>query len=183
MILPMIVERLIVGGLETNCYILKEAESGIIIDPGAEPERIIKAVSGLKVNLILATHNHFDHIGGLREVKKATGARAAIHPLDWIPGFDMRLEDDQQIEFGLSKITVLHTPGHTPGSSCFLINYDLFSGDTLFLGGWGNTSYPGGDERAIMKSIREKLLSLLDQTKVYPGHGPSTTIGQERGLY
>lgn len=175
--------RLIVGSLETNCYILKSDKKGIIIDPGAEPNKIIRSIAGLEITLILATHRHYDHIEGLQDVKQYTKAKAAIHPLDWAPGFDVKLEDGQQIEFVQEQITVLHTPGHTPGGCCFLIGNILFSGDTLFPNGPGNTAFPGGDEHAILKSIREKLLILADETNVYPGHGPSTTIGKERELY
>ncbi len=179
----MTFEQLIVGGLETNCYILKTENMRIIIDPGAEPEKIIKSVAGCEVKLILATHRHYDHITALKEVKKSTGAQAAIHSIDWLPEFDLRLEDGQRIEFGRTQITVIHTPGHTPGGCCFLTDDILFSGDTLFPGGPGNTSFSGGSEQMILKSIREKLLILPDDTKVYPGHGPSTTIGRERNLY
>ncbi len=175
--------QLVVGGLQTNCYIVKQGTNGIIIDPGDEPKKIINALTGLEINLILATHRHFDHIGVLKEVKKFTKARAAIHPLDWTPDFDLKLEDGQQIELGTARIKVIHTPGHTPGGCCFLVGNILFSGDTLFPGGPGNTAFPGGNEQVIYKSIREKLLVLPDETKVYPGHGPSTTIGQERALY
>lgn len=179
----MTMEHLIVGSLQTNCYILESNKIGLVIDPGAEPEKIIKAVSGLKIQLILATHQHFDHINALKEIKKATHAKAAIHHLDWIDGFDMRLEHGQRIQLGSEYITVLHTPGHTPGGCCFLAGNDLFSGDTLFPGGPGNTSFSADDEQIILKSIREKLLKLPNETKVYPGHGLATTIGQERGLY
>jgi hydroxyacylglutathione hydrolase len=179
----MTIEQLIVGSLETNCYILKSDKKAIIIDPGAEPKKILKVVSGFEVQLILVTHRHYDHIEALKEVKKQTKAKAAIHPLDWTKDFDLKLEDGQQIEFGDDKITVLHTPGHTPGGCCFLIGEYLFSGDTLFPNGPGATSFSGGSEQAIYKSIREKLLVLPDETKVYPGHGLSTTIGNERCLY
>jgi glyoxylase-like metal-dependent hydrolase (beta-lactamase superfamily II) len=179
----MIFECLIVGGLETNCYILKSGNSGIIIDPGAEAKRIIEKASGLDIIVILLTHGHSDHIGALQEVKEAFNARTAVHQLDWRPGFDLELEDNQKIEFEQDRLKVLHTPGHTPGGCCFLVGNILFSGDTLFPNGHGNTSFSGGDERAILKSIREKLLILPDETEVHPGHGEPTTIGRERGLY
>lgn len=179
----MTFKQLIVGSLETNCYILKADTIGIIIDPGAEPKKIIKTVAGDKIKLILATHRHYDHITALKEVKQATDAKAAIHALDWMPEFDLRLRDGQKIELGQYQITVIHTPGHTPGGCCFLVEDILFSGDTLFPGGPGNTSFAGGSEQVILKSIRKKLLVLPDDTKVYPGHGPSTTIGKERSLY
>ncbi|TES94239.1 MAG: MBL fold metallo-hydrolase [Candidatus Cloacimonadota bacterium] len=179
----MTFERLIVGGLETNCYILKSGKFGIIIDPGAEAKKISEKASDLDIILILLTHSHSDHIGALQEVKEAFKARAAVHQLDWRPGFDLELVDNQEIEFGEEQLKILHTPGHTPGSCCFLKGNVLFSGDTLFRDGYGNTAFPGGDEQAILRSIREKLLKLPDETNVYPGHGPSTTIGRERGLY
>ncbi len=179
----MTFKQLTVGSLETNCYILRTDTVGIVIDPGAEPKKIIKTVTGDEIKLILATHRHYDHITALKEVKQATNAMAAIHALDWMPEFDLKLRDGQKIEFGQHQITVIHTPGHTPGGCCFLVEDILFSGDTLFPGGPGNTSFAGGSEEAILKSIREKLLVLPDETKVYPGHGPSTTIGEERSLY
>jgi hydroxyacylglutathione hydrolase len=179
----MVFECLVVGGLETNCYVLKSENTGIIIDPGAEPQKIIKAVAGLNIQLILVSHRHYDHIDALKAIKTATKAPAAIHPADWIDNFDKKLHDGQSIDLGDEKINVIHTPGHTPGGCCFLIGNTLFSGDTLFSGGPGNTSFSGGDEQAILMSIREKLLVLPDETEVYPGHGPATTIGRERSLY
>jgi hydroxyacylglutathione hydrolase len=179
----MELERIVVGGLENNCYILKSHETGIIIDPGDEPQKILNAVGGLDIVLILATHRHFDHITAMRKVKEALGKRAAIHKLDWVSGFDEEIQDGQMIEFGHDKLGVIHTPGHTPGSCCFLVKDLLISGDTLFPNGPGNTSFPGGDEKTILRSIREKLMVLPDETIVYPGHGPKTTIGKERSLY
>ena len=179
----MNIENLTVGILETNCYILKGETKGIIIDPGEEADRILEAVSGLQVDLILLTHNHFDHIRALPAVIGATSAKVAIHPFDGIAEADIELKDGAKIPFDGKKISVIHTPGHTPGSCCFLLGENLFSGDTLFSGGWGNTSFSGGSEKAIFRSIREKLMSLPDQTIVYPGHGEATTIGEERSLY
>ncbi|KPK69027.1 hypothetical protein AMJ87_11075 [candidate division WOR_3 bacterium SM23_60] len=178
----MNIEQVIVGSLETNCYILRKDKRGLIIDPGDEPEKILRAASGLEIELILATHKHYDHMTALRAVKKATKAQAAIHALDWTDGFDLRLTDGQILDFCREQIVVIHTPGHTPGGCCFLWSDILFSGDTLFPNGPGATAF-GGDEKAIYKSIREKLLTLPDETKVFPGHGPSTTIGRERSLY
>lgn len=179
----MTFECIIVGGLETNCYVLRSNTTGIIIDPGAEAGKIIKSAAPLSITLILVTHRHSDHTAALDEVKKTTGAQTAIHALDWSSSFDQKLADNQIIPFGPEKIMVLHTPGHTQGGCCFLINTILFSGDTLFPNGPGNTSYSGGDEKAIYHSIRTKLMVLPDETEVYPGHGPATTIGRERGLY
>lgn len=176
-------ECIVVGGLDSNCYLLKFGDCGIVIDPGAEPQKIISAIDGLRIEIILATHRHYDHTDGVASIKLATNAPAAIHVDDWIDGFDQKLADGQIIDIGDEKITVIHTPGHTPGGCCFLSGNTLFSGDTLFPGGPGNTSFPGGDEKTIIRSIRDKLLVLPDYIKVYPGHGPATTIGQERSLY
>jgi hydroxyacylglutathione hydrolase len=179
----MDIERIVVGTLDNNCYILRSEKTGIIVDPGDEAQKILSAVDGLEIMIILATHRHFDHITALGEVKKALGVGAAIHRLDWMSGFDEEIRDGQVIEFGREELKVIHTPGHTPGGCCFYINDLLISGDTLFPNGPGNTSFPGGDEKTILKSIREKLMVLPDDTKVYPGHGLETTIGKERSLY
>jgi glyoxylase-like metal-dependent hydrolase (beta-lactamase superfamily II) len=179
----MTINKIIVGGLGNNCYIIESEKVGIIIDPGDEADKIIKAARGFAIKIILATHRHFDHINALQSVKQAVRAEAAIHPLDWVSGFNIKLDDGQVIEFGEEQLTIMHTPGHTPGGCCFLVGSDLFSGDTLFPNGPGNTAFPGGDEEAILESIRKKLMKLPDETMVYPGHGPSTTIGRERALY
>ncbi len=179
----MNIKKLVVGILQANCYILIGERQGIIIDPGGEPDRIIEAVSNLRIDLILLTHNHFDHIEALVPVMKATSAEVAIHPLDNIEVAGRALKDGETIKFDGKEILVINTPGHTPGSCCFLFEDKLFSGDTLFAGGWGNTMFPGGSEIAIFKSIREKLMPLPDETIVYPGHGESTTIGEEKSLY
>lgn len=179
----MIIEKIVVGGLETNCYILRSNNFGVIVDPGEEAEKILAKVGDLEIMIILATHRHFDHIAALGKVRQVLGKKAAIHTLDWMAGFDEALHDGQTIEFGDEVLRVIHTPGHTPGGCCFLVGNVLVSGDTLFPNGPGNTSFAGGDERAIMCSIRNKLMVLPDQTMVYPGHGPRTTIGKERELY
>lgn len=179
----MEIKKIVVGNLENNCYILRSAGTGVIVDPGDEAQKILSAVGDLEITVILATHRHFDHITVLPQIKKALGARAAIHKLDWVDGFDDEIQDGQLIEFGNDHLRVIHTPGHTPGGCCFLTGDVLISGDTLFPNGPGNTSFPGGDEETILKSIREKLMVLPDDTIVYPGHGPETTIGKERSLY
>lgn len=179
----MQIKKLVVGLLQTNCYILMGGERGIIIDPGEEADRILETVSDLRIDLILLTHNHFDHIRALHEVKEATSAKVAIHSLDLIDIADRELKDGEKIPFDGKEISVIYTPGHTQGSCSFLLENNLFSGDTLFSGGWGNTAFAGGSEETIFRSIREKLMSLPDETIVFPGHGEATTIGEERPLY
>jgi hydroxyacylglutathione hydrolase len=179
----MRIKKIVVGFMQTNCYILMGESRGIIIDPGEEPDKILEELSDLQIDLILLTHNHFDHIGALPAVVDATSAEVAIHPMDWIDAANRELKDGGKIPFDGKEILVMHTPGHSPGSCCFCFEDNLFSGDTLFAGGWGNTAFQGGDEEAIFKSIRKKIMKLPDNVVVYPGHGDATTIGNERSLY
>lgn len=199
----MLLETLALGWFAANCYIVgcPATREGMIIDPGDEPERILEAVQRLKITVrcIVNTHGHADHIGANRDVKDATGAPVCIHRLDaplladparnlsaWAgdplapvaPG--RLLEDGDLVEVGQLRFRVLHTPGHTPGGICLAGEGVVFSGDTLFAGSVGRTDFPGGSHGALIRSIREKLLLLPDDTVVYPGHGPSTTIGEER---
>ncbi len=199
----MIVRKLEVGPFASNCYIVGDQSggSGIIIDPGAEADVILKTADGLglKVQLIVLTHGHMDHVGALPEVKKTTGADIAVHsedarslqvrnPFGAIAGgasqsvitADRLLSDGDIIVIGDQPLTVLHTPGHTPGGICLLGQGVLFSGDTLFNSGVGRYDLPGGDYEQLMHSLREKLMPLPEETIVYPGHGPDTTIGAER---
>lgn len=191
--------------LGCNCSILSDPETkcAILVDPGGDPERILKEISelGVTVNLIVHTHAHFDHILASGVMKKETGAPLCLHDRDrelWsmldvqcqmfrvpftaVPDPDYWFHDDEKLEFGMKSGVVLHTPGHTPGSVCFYFPEDdlLLSGDTLFRGGIGRTDLWGGDFRAIEESIRERLYTLQEFTRVVPGHGPETDIGFER---
>ncbi len=199
----MIVETLEVGPFTTNCYIVgsESGREGMIIDPGGEAKRILKRVSDLKLDIkfILLTHGHMDHVGALMEVKEATGADIAAHTDDAktlsdgslsvllgisppaLPPPDRLLEDGDKIAIGDGlHFMVLHTPGHSPGSICLLGEGVVFSGDTLFNYGIGRADLPGGNPSQLMDSINSKLMVLADETIVYPGHGPKTTIGAER---
>jgi len=188
-----------VGQLRTNCYLVSSREEALIIDPGAEPERLLSKIGGLKVRYIINTHGHSDHIGANGVVKEKTGASLLIHRDDasmllrpaqnlsllWgeevlSPPADRFLQGGERIEFAGVLWKVIHTPGHSPGGISLLWDHWLFSGDTLFAGSVGRTDLPGSSGEVLLRSIREKLLTLDDEVIVYPGHGPSTTIGEER---
>jgi glyoxylase-like metal-dependent hydrolase (beta-lactamase superfamily II) len=200
----LIVYTLSVGPLQTNCYIAacKESKACAIIDPGGDADEIIAFIEehALEARYVLLTHAHFDHVGAVAEVMEATRAQLAIHPDDELllkmgggglmwgfavrpaPPTDVPLAEGQIIEIGALRLRVLHTPGHTPGHVTFHepMRQAVFDGDVLFAGGIGRTDFPGGSYRQLMDSIRNKLLVLPDETRVYSGHGPVTTIGAER---
>ncbi len=218
----MILERLVVGPLGVNCYILGDdaAREAFVIDPGGNARDILNALQlhQLKVSAIVNTHAHFDHVVALDEIRAATGAPFMIHvdeadmlakaqasaalfglaiPLQ--KPADRLLHDGDELNAGKISLKVLHTPGHTPGGICLLngkvraqyiadtaipsgIEPLLFAGDTLFQGSIGRTDFPGGDYAALMRSIRDKLFPLPDDTVVYPGHGSSTTLREEKTL-
>ncbi len=198
----MILKKLVVGPLASNCYIVgsESNKEGMIIDPGDEAEVILRNVKDLElaIKFIVLTHTHIDHIGALKEVKEATGAEVAIHADDAqalqensvstmfglsyptpLPA-DRLLQGGDSIDIGGLHFLVLHTPGHSPGGICLLGQGVMFSGDTLFNYGIGRYDLPGGNYSQLMNSIHTKLMTLPDGTTVYPGHGPETTIGAER---
>ena len=189
--------------LETNAYVVwdEAAKDGVLIDPGefSYAIRSLIASEQLKIHYILITHGHFDHIGGNAQAQRATKARIVCHKLDapmledpalngsTLYGFvtplsraDIVVEDGAVLEAGALRIRDLHTPGHSAGGVCYHIGSLLFSGDTLFEGGIGRYDLPGGSAETLLHSINEKLLALPDDTLVYPGHGPETTVGIER---
>ena len=198
----MILRKMELGSFGTNCYIVGDevTKEGMIIDPGDEGSGILKQVKalGLTIELIVLTHSHIDHIGGLAEVKKATGAEIAIHEseapfllkqpwrLDFMPPSPPSppavrlLKEGDTITVGKLKFKVLHTPGHTIGGISLLGDGVVFTGDTLFNFSVGRADFPGSDYNQELNSIHDKLMPLPDDTKVYPGHGPTTTIGTER---
>ena len=198
----MILKQLVVGPFASNCYIVgsEASKEGMIIDPGDEADAILENVKdlGLEIKSIVLTHAHIDHIGALKEVKEATGAEVAIHADDaqalqeksisamfglsypTPPPPDRLLKDGDSIDISDLHFSVLHTPGHSPGCICLLGEGVVFSGDTLFNFGIGRYDLPGGSYSQLMNSIHTRLITLPDNTVVYPGHGPDTTIGAER---
>ena len=199
----LVLEHLMVGPLQSNCFILGDEASGeaVIIDPGGDGDKILNAVGRKpwKVTAILNTHAHFDHIAANDIVKKGTGApllaprgdspfmsqahvSARIYGLevDASPEPDRLLDDGDTIDLGDEKIEVISTPGHTPGGATFVTSIGVFPGDSIFAGSIGRTDLPGGDYDTLINSIKAGIMSLDDDTPVYPGHGPATTVGRER---
>ena len=196
-------KMIVVGPLETNCYLVYDEETRdcLIIDPGAEGEKVFPVVAeeNLKPAAIINTHGHIDHIGANRDMKDKYDVPLYLHPADKdlttrfhqlelslflgakdSPPADHPLHDGDRIRVGNGALRVLHTPGHSPGSVCLQAGDFLLSGDTLFFEGVGRTDLPGGDARQLERSIRDRLMTLPDETEVLPGHGPLTTIGAER---
>ena len=198
----MLIETLVVGPLETNCYIAYDPETreAVVIDPGDQPTDILDVLGGKRLIplYIINTHGHPDHLAADEEVRQATGAKILIHeddakifdaPSSWlkfafsskVPHIDRKLKDGDGIKFGSSFLKVIHTPGHSRGSVCLYSEADaiLFSGDTLFYNNYGRTDLPWSEDEKMMGSLK-KLLALPSDTRVLPGHGPETTIAKER---
>ncbi len=179
--------RMMVGPIQANCYIVgcKKTLDAVVIDPGGDVPRIVSELvkRKLTVKTILNTHGHWDHTGGNEELKQITKAPLMIHrgdapQLNQAP--DSFLEEGQEIRFGSYDLKVLHTPGHSPGGICLSGAGVVFTGDTLFAGSIGRTDLPGGDYDTLIQGVRQKLFCLEDDVRVYPGHGPASTIGQEK---
>jgi len=168
---------------EVNSYIVSDAISkeAVVIDPGQPADKIVEQAAGLTIKYILATHGHPGHVGGKDGVKAATGGETGIHSADakqFLRSADRYLVDGDELDFGDLKVQVLHTPGHTPGSLCFVIANHAFVGDTILAGGIGR-QMPETDLRRQMMSIGTKLLRLPPSTALYPGHGPATSLERE----
>jgi hydroxyacylglutathione hydrolase len=199
----LIFNSLVVGPLQVNCFVLacEETREGIIIDPGENAAEILRIVERVEMNVVevVATHGHFDHIARAGSVVEKTSAPFTVHPddqemvehleeianllgmdADPPPAIARYLTEGDTVKFGNESLGVLHTPGHCPGNVTLTWPGHAIVGDTLFAGSIGRTDLEGGDLTVLMKSIREKILPLGDDTQIYPGHGPSSSIGTEK---
>jgi hydroxyacylglutathione hydrolase len=202
----MLIRAMTVGSMSCCCYLVicEETREAIIIDPGGEEDRILGQCEKdkAKVKYIVNTHGHPDHVCGNARIKDATGALIVMHEEDAAffgkpeveqyfsslglkpsPPVDKKVSDGDLISFGKENLKVLLTPGHTPGGVCLYSAPNLFTGDTLFVGGVGRTDFPGGDGKVLYNSIKNRLLTLPDETVVWPGHGyggANSTIGEEK---
>jgi glyoxylase-like metal-dependent hydrolase (beta-lactamase superfamily II) len=199
----MLLTRLVVGPLQVNCFILEDEKTkeAVVIDPGDDAADILKLIreKGLTVKYIIDTHGHFDHVGANGAIKDVTGAQILIHEADApimaiaarqsaafgmppvsSPPADRFVKHGDVISAGEISLKVLHTPGHTPGGISLLEQGIVFTGDALFAGSIGRTDFPGGDLMTLLEGIKKNLMVLPDDTKVFSGHGPVSTIGEER---
>lgn len=198
------IEGRAMGAMGANCYLYAcpETKQAVIIDPGADGKQIYRWVleKGVKVDYILITHGHVDHIGAVDELRELLGnVLVGIHTGDagmltdgkknlssyFGPGLvqkkaDILLQDGQELMIGNQRLKVISTPGHSPGGVCFLCTEGLFSGDTLFAGSIGRTDFPGGSLDQLLAGVKQKLLVLPEETRVFPGHGEETRIGEEK---
>ena len=180
------IHKVVVGPMDNNVYVLRCKQTGdaVLLDAANEHDRLLDLAKRLNVGHVLETHGHWDHIQAVPEMRDA-GYSVYVTREDaaMLPSYDELLEDESVIDVGRLKLHTIQTPGHTPGSMCFLVQGSpvLFSGDTLFPGGPGNTSFPGGNFPTIIRSIEDRLFSKLPgETIILPGHGDQSTIGEER---
>ena len=188
----MNIHAMALGSYQTNCYLVwgEDSDSCVVIDPGFEPETVLLKAEhlGKKIEAVLLTHGHFDHVGGVKEIAQVTGCRVFLCPEElampqqWTAGalyYTDTYSQGDTVELAGVSFRVLHTPGHTPGSVCLAAEDHLFSGDTLFQSSCGRTDLPGGSWEQIRNSLK-RLAALETDYTVYPGHGPTTTLAQEK---
>jgi hydroxyacylglutathione hydrolase len=198
----VVIKKLVVGPLENNCFMISDEKTAecLVTDPGDEPDRILDLIkeNKFRVKYILCTHAHFDHVGALQELKDGTGAQIVLHSddlviyrnateaakswgfeIDPLPEPDLLVSEGDILRLGALEFRVIHTPGHSPGGICIYGEGILITGDTLFAGSVGRTDLEGGDIEELKKSFN-RLMSLPDDTRVLPGHGPESTIGREK---
>jgi glyoxylase-like metal-dependent hydrolase (beta-lactamase superfamily II) len=181
----VVIHKIVVGPYDNNVFVVQCRETGdaLLVDAANEHEQLLELCQSLGVRQIVETHGHWDHIQAIPQLREA-GYEVAVTAADagMLPSYDLLLEDDMVLEVGRLRLGTILTPGHTPGSICFLIEGSpiLLSGDTLFPGGAGNTKSDLGDFPTIMESIDRRLFTLPAETLVLPGHGLDTTIGTER---
>ncbi len=191
------------GPLDVNCYLVWCGSTGraVVVDPGGDPSLILSAVrkERLEVTMLLATHGHFDHVGGVARLAAELGAPFSLHrddlpvlhqgelhaahwgmPYERPPSPETLLRGGEELPIGRLRARVLHTPGHSPGGICLHLPGHVLTGDSLFAGSIGRTDLPGGSFEVLVSSIRKKLLTLPDETLVHPGHGPGSSIAAER---
>jgi hydroxyacylglutathione hydrolase len=201
----LIIKTLAVGPIMANCFIVgcENTKTAVVIDPGDEADKILMALaeSQLTVKYIINTHGHFDHVGANKKLKEVTGAEILIHAADAdmleqisiasqafgmsvenSPPADRMIGEGDQITFGDITLNVIHTPGHSLGGISLSTDGVVFVGDSLFYGSIGRTDFPGGDYNTLISSIKNKLFPLGDDVVVYTGHGPETSIGQEKRM-
>ena len=179
------IDKLVVGPYENNVFILRDKGTGaaVLLDAANEHELLLEVSKATGVRRVLTTHGHFDHIQAVTQMRDAgIDVGIATQDAEMLPGYDFTIPDDEVIQVGDLRLRTIHTPGHTAGSTCFLLEGHpvLFSGDTLFPGGVGNTTLPGGDFPTIIQSVDTRLFTLPAETLVLPGHGLDTTVGTER---
>lgn len=195
----MIINTFTAGPIDANNYLLTDNDEAVLIDCSEAKPEVLSALEGKKLKFILLTHGHFDHVLGVNEMREKTGAKVLINKEDVVrmnesadimrtfgvqgvetPKADDFLNDGDTLKFGNTEIKVIATPGHTQGCVCYLIDGKLFSGDTLFKESVGRCDLPGGNFQKLSDSVKNRLFTLDDNTIVYPGHGPETTIGHEK---
>ena len=179
------IRKIHVGAKDTNCYVVACAETNeaVVIDPGDDPAKILAQLDAVSVKWIVFTHAHAGHTGAKEAVKAATQATTAMHLADataQLKSADRYLAAGDSLPFGSFELRVMFTPGHTPGGLCFIVGNHLFTGDTLLAGKVGRVDLPGSSPQQLLLSLHGQLLALPDNTVVYPGHGPNSTIGAER---